>query len=414
MNMRKFKPKLNMGIALLSALLIASIVTGCSGGAVVFAPTPAPLDSSPALYAHPSRAFTITVPRQWTLYEQNTTTLASAHFSAPNSDHPTVSVAAIKLDDATAARADTAALIDLYQGQVRPDIEQYREQTRTAMGDGSWRLTGLRSVAGGGVQQINTFLQQAGAILGVVDVILPTDADPAVWSQLQTLVNTFTLAQDADLESAPLTTLAFAKEASLAILHVTAWNTATGVFFITGEVANYGANTITDLPIEAALFTAQGLQVEGAVDVIMGHGITPGGFAPFSLRFGAGQPSLATQYRLTLGAEWSPASEGASVAPAGVISSPVLTWTDEASFDSFNRLVISGTVTNSSSQVVRQPRALATLFDGAQNVVGAAWVALEVPEIAPGASAPFAITLPEYASLPQNYIITIQGLPPDS
>ena len=78
------------------------------------------------------------------------------------------------------------------------------------------------------------------------------------------------------------------------------------------------------------------MTVLGAVDQVMGYGIPPGGFAPFSLRFGQGQPSLATTYTLTLGGEdWQPAS----TEPV-IYGQNEMTWTDESRFDSFNRLVI--------------------------------------------------------------------------
>jgi hypothetical protein len=44
------------------------------------------------------------------------------------------------------------------------------------MGDGSWRLTGLRTSIGGSVQQVNTFIERAGSLVGVVDVIVPAEA----------------------------------------------------------------------------------------------------------------------------------------------------------------------------------------------------------------------------------------------
>lgn len=392
-------------------LLALAALAGCSGGAVVFAPTPAPPDTSPLRYTHPSGAFSVSVPRQWARYEENTTTLASVSFAPPDSDTPQVLIAAVKLTDQDAA-ADFGSLIDLYQTQVRPDTGSYAEVSREAMGDGSWRLTGLRHATGGIVQQINTFIQRAGSVIGVIDVLLPPERlTPAITDHaagldsLQNLVNTFSLNPDADLEPAPLATLTFAKEADLAIIHVAAWNTPSGVFYITGEIANYGTSTISDLPIEASLGAPDGVQVGGAVDTVMGYGIPPGGFAPFSLRFGGGQGTLASVYSLRLGKDWTPTPD------AAVIGEGALVWTDEANFDSFNRLVISGRVTNTGSTAVRQPRAIATVFDGAQNVIGAAWTDLQAEQIVPGASVPFEIVIGEYGGDPENYIILVQGLP---
>lgn len=383
------------------------LIAGCSGGAVVFAPTPAPPDTSPERYTHPSGAFSISVPRLWSRHEQNTTTLATASFSRPGSDTPALMIAAVNLGEGEES-ADFASIIDLYQPQIRPDTGMYTEVTREAMGDGSWRLTGVRSAPDGSIQTINTFIQRAGGIIGVIDAVLLDPDNAAQINELQNIVNTFTLHADGDLETAPLATLTFAKETDLAILHVATWTTPSGVFYITGEVANYGTTTATGLPVEAGLITPEGVGVSGALDMVMGYGIPPGGFAPFSLRFGEGQGTLASTYTLRLGKDWTPATDDQAQA---VIGQESLSWTDEASFDTFNRLVITGRVTNTGSAAVRQPRAIATVFDSAQRVIGAVWTDLDAEQIVPGASVPFEIVIGEYGGEPQNYIITVQGLP---
>jgi hypothetical protein len=382
--------------------LILMLAAGCAGDAVVFAPTPPPEDHTPIRYDHPSGVFSVSVPRHWSLYEQNTTTLATAAFAAPGADEPAALFAVINLGRAVSSQEFTD-LLNLYQAQVRADVGRYVEQSRQAMGDGSWRLTGLREIAPGTMQAVNTFIQSAGTYIGLTEVVLD-QADAAL---LQTIVNTFTIraAADPPLQPADLTTLAFAKSSGLGILHVSAWTTPQGVFFITGEVANYGLATARGIPIEAGLYSADGLPLTGAVDQVMGHGIPPGGFAPFSLRFGAGQPPQAAQYRVTLGKDWTAAESGV------VYGADALAWTDSSRFDSFNRLVISGEVTNTSEHPVRQMRASVTVFDGAQNVIGAGYADIAPAELEPGSAAPYEIVLPEVGGDPVNYIVNIQGLP---
>lgn len=382
-------------------ILICLLLAGCSGGAVVFAPTPQPADQSPAQYRHPSGAFTAVVPRQWAVYEQNTTTLASAAFSAPGSDQPALVFAVINLGHELDSD-EFGSVIDLYQTQVRPDTGEYAEQSREAMGDGSWRTTGLRDALGG-AEQVNTFIQHDGTLVSVIDVALPDD--DAGRATLQAVVNSFSVQPGAPLEPSELTTLTYAKPGSLGVLHVAAWNTPAGVFFVTGEVANYGLTAVDSVPIHVDLRSADGLVVLGAADAVLSYGIPPGGFAPFSLRFGQGQPSNATAYSVTLGGEdWQPGE------PA-LYGQNEMTWTDESSFDSFNRLVIRGTVTNTSQNTIRKPRATATVFDGAQRVIGAGYADITPAELAPGASADFEISLPEMGGSPANYIVNIQGVP---
>ncbi len=384
-------------------VLLCLLLAGCSGGAVVFAPTPQPVDQSPARYTHPSGAFTVAVPRQWAVYDQNTTTLATAAFSAPGSTQPALLFAVINLGHEINS-TEFGSLIDLYQTQVRSDTGRYVEQSREAMGDGSWRMTGLRAGVGGSTEQVNTFIQRAGTFIGLIDVLIPDDA--AQRETLQGIVNTFTIQQSAALEPTDLSTLAYAKESSLGLLHVRTWTTPAGVFFVTGEVANYGLTTVDDVPVQVDLRTVDGLSVQGATDHVMSYGIPPGGFAPFSLRFGQGQPSLATTYTVTLGDNWQPPAT-----PPVLYGQSDMTWTDDSHFDNLNQLVIDGTVTNSSDKTIRQPRATVTVFDGDQNVIGAGFSDMTPTELAPGASATFQIILPEMGGDPENYIVNVQGVP---
>ena len=77
----------------------------------------------------------------------------------------------------------------------------------------------------------------------------------------------------------------------------------------------------------------------------------------------------------------------------------------------FNRLVVSGVVTNISDHVVHDPRATVTVFDGAQNVIAAGFSDISPAELAASAEASFQITLPEMGGDPENYIVSVQGIP---
>jgi hypothetical protein len=374
-------------------------LTGCAGGAVVFAPTEAPPDVSPLRYQHPSGTFQLNVPRRWAVHEQNTTTLASAAFSRPGEDSPVVMVSVVSpiaSDDSQAF----AQLIQQYQTQVRADVERYTEQNRQAMGDGSWRMTGLRRTATGETQQVNTFIQRNDSLFAIMDVIV---SDASGWDELQGIVNSFSLNREAALQPAPLTTLNSAGATALAVLHVSTWQTRDGVFFVTGEVANTGAEPALGLPVVVTLRSPDGLNVGEATDTVMGHGIPPGGFAPFSLRFGQGQPALASTYEIRLGDGWTPGAD-AVLAPSDTLS-----WTDESAYAD-GLLTISGTVTNASDRLVRAPLAVATVFDAAQNVIAGGYAPAETDALAPGESARFVVGIPEIGGTPANYILYVQGL----
>lgn len=383
-------------------MILVIILAGCSSGAVVFAPTPLPPDFSAARYDHPSGAFSLFIPRNWSVYTQNTTTLATAAFAAPDSIEPEITIAAIKLSEALDSSA-FSDLLNLYQAQIRPDVGYYTEQNRQAMGDGSWRMTGLRQTAGGATKQVNTFIQQSENMLGVIDVIIP---DGVQINDLQTVINTFQLNPESGLQAAELSSLVSVASASLDIIHLFAWTTPMGIFFITGEVANKGNEVVTGIPVRAVLFTEDGLPTGEAIDTPMGYGLPPGEFAPFSLRFGQGQPALTTRFEIDLGsADWQADPE------AIIYSANEMQWTDDSTFDSNGRLIISGSVTNISPHIIRSPRAIVTVFDNAQHVIAAGFSDLNVPELAPDESAAFQIIVPEIGGEPAQYIVNVQGLP---
>lgn len=382
-----------------SILLLIFLLAGCGQGAVVFAPTPAPPDLTPIRYTHPSGAFSVRVPPDWAVYTQHNANLASAYFTPPGADTPTVGIAVINLN----TPMDMLSIINTYQQQVRRD--SYREQDRQALGDGSWRLTGLSITPGGLAKQINTFIQQAESFVGVLDVTLSTD--PNIYTQTETLINTFRMNPTVTLEASPLSALSAATYSDLRVENINAWTTSQGVYFITGEIANYSPEPLFDVPLRIELQTADGQGVAEALDTVMGYAIQPGEFAPFSLRFGQGQPPNAIRYMLTLGNySWNPAE----IAAPRIIDGDGMTWSDSSSFTDDGVLIIEGTITNTGSDSVRDPLATVTVFDAGQNVIAAAFIQVMEGTLAPEESVNFIFRIQEVGGTPTNYIVNVQGL----
>ncbi len=384
-------------------IMLVLFLTGCGSGAVVSAPTPPPPDLSPLRYEHPSGAFSLVVPRTWPVYEQNTTTLAAATFSMPGTTQPLLTVAVMNLGQ-TLEPAAFGDLISQYQTNIRPDIGRYTEQNRQAMGDGSWRITGVRSPIGGNTQPVNTFVEQEGGFIAVLDALVP--ADTAQLLAFQDILNTFAINPEAELLLAELSVLVATASAGLDVLRVATWTTPEGVFYITGEIGNYGSTPAVNLPVRAVLYSADGLAVAEALDLPMGYAVPPGEFMPFSLRFGQGQPSLARTYEITLGGvDWQTDPE---IVVYGVGD---LTWTDETGYNEQGALYVRGTVTNSSPRDLGNLRVVVTLFGADQTVIGARFIDLTGVELAPDESAPFELIVPEIGADPVEYIVTIQAVP---
>ncbi len=393
-----------MKTRLLPALLIgaALLLAACSGGAVVFAPTPLPPDESPLAYAHPGGVFNLDAPRRWSLHEQYTNQLATVAFTPPGGDEPLLMVSAVNLG-AAAERMAFSDLINLVQTQVRPDLERYTETERVPMSDGSWRISGYRTMPGGRQQPVNTFIERDGPLVAVTDVVLSNN--PTTAAALEAAANSLRLTPPGSLEAADLTAFTFARPADLSVVHTATWTTPDGVFYVTGEIANSGLVALASVPVEVILQTADGVPLTGAVDKAMGHAILPGGYAPFSLRFGGGQPDLARGFSIRAGgADWTPEAN------ADVVGAESLAWTDSATFEADNLLTVAGEVTNTGADYVRELRAVVTVFDAAQNVVGAAYADLQPPTLGPGESAPYRFVFTELGGAAVNYIVSVQGL----
>ncbi|MBL8155276.1 MAG: hypothetical protein JNM70_13920 [Anaerolineae bacterium] len=382
--------------------MMLPVLAACGSGAVVFAPTPLPPDQSAIVYLHPSGAFSLAVPRQWPVYEQNLTVAAAAAFSIPQETEPALRIAVVNAGQSVDAAA-LGAFIEQYQTAIRPDLARYTESNRQAMGDGSWRMTGLRQTVTDATEQVNTFIQSSGTAIAVIEVVLPDD--PARRADLEQVVNTFSILPENSLEMAEPDVLASLSGVSLEFLHVSHWVTPGGVFFITGEVNNTGLEPVSSVPVRAVLYSTEGLPVAEAVDTVMGYSLPPGGYAPFSLRFGQGQPALTSTYELSLGGvDWTPQTN------AVVYGADELSWSDESTLSADGSLSIEGTVQNISPKPISAPRAVATIFDASGRVIAAGFTDIAAV-LAPDERASYRILITEMGGEPANYLVAIQGLP---
>ncbi|GAB4521076.1 MAG: hypothetical protein OHK0046_32000 [Anaerolineae bacterium] len=373
---------------------------------MVFAPTPLPPDRSPLRYQHPSGAFTLDVPREWSVYAQNMANLSTAYFTPPGESVPAVGVAVINLAPESAPESITD-LINLYQQQIRPDARRYTEQDRQAMEDGSWRMTGLRRTVGDLPQAVNTFIVVLGSTIGVLDVAVPENTmqnaaqHAQILAQREAIANTLNLSANSLLQPTSLETLSAAAYAEVEVVNVASWTAQTGVYFLTGELLNRGITPKTDLQLRVRLQDDEGNDLAEALDTFMGLELAPGGFAPFSLRFGQGQPPRATDVVIEL-----QESPGESVEVYGAES---MNWTDSRTFTEEGHLLITGTVSNASTQTLRDPTVIVTVFDAERRVIAAGFTTAAEGAFAPEESAAFALRIPEFGGVPVEYIVNVQA-----
>lgn len=381
-------------------MMFAVLLSACEGDAVIYAPTPLPPDLSPQPWTHPSGAFQVAVPRNWIVFSQNDATLSSASFSPPNLGMPLLTVSVIRLETAPDPTALEAIAKEI-QTSHRADLRHYTQTAAEITPDGAWRFSGARLNPDGSQTALNTFISAVGNLLIMTDSVVTTDA--ALLADVQRAINTIQANPDSPLPVAELSTLSFVHHAPLEVQNVAAWTNTTGVLFVTGEVANYTGQTLETVPVRVSLTDSAGNAVMEAGDFTMGYQLPAGGFAPFSLRFGQGQPAEAIGYRVTVG-------DGAMFPPARtVIGAPQLTWTDESSFAADGSLLISGLLTNTSTQVTRDLLGVVTVFDSSGDVIGAWFSPLSIPELGGATSIEYTVRVPELGGGARNYIIEIQG-----
>jgi hypothetical protein len=248
---------------------------------------------------------------------------------------------------------------------------------------------------------LNTFVRIEGAFVSIVEAIVPDDM--GLRADLELAVNTLSIDPASALPPAELSALSFVHTSSLEVQNTAAWTNPTGVLFVTGEIANYTGQAIDQIPVRISLLDSDGDVLLEASDVAMGYHVAPGGFAPFSLRFGQGQPGDAVGFRVTMG------DQPAGTPPRTVISAPVLQWTDESLFTPEGHLLVNGIVSNTGNQNARDPVAIVTVFDGGGDVIGAWYQPLAAREISPGTSVDYEVRVLELGGGARNYIVDIQA-----
>lgn len=389
-------------IVLLSLVLF---LAGCGGGAVRFAPTPLPPELNPTIYEHPSGVFKLILPPNWSVFSQNLTTLASTSFAPPNSESPLMRVTVINLGFEIEPN-DMGELLLQYQTQIRPDIDRYTEQDRQSFPDGSWRLTGLRTIAEGNTQQVNTFVERQESLFSVIEVIVPSDT--ALRTDIQRIINTYELQPEAEIPASDISALAIAADSPLEVINVATWTTAEGVLYVTGEVTNHGTEAVSRIPVRALQIDNEGNGLAEAVDVVMGYTLRPETFLPFSLRFGQGQVEGATRYGVVVGNdEWNPDEV------LEIIGEEQFDWTDESNFNDTGQLFITGTITNNSLDDARDTKIIVTVFDDNQQVIASAFHDVQPAIFEAGETTDYNLLVPDVGGAPVTYILTVQALPCD-
>ncbi len=383
-------------------ILIALVIGGCSGGAVQFAPSSI-LDADALIrYTHPGGAFALAIPRAWALYEMNTTLLASAALTPPEGGAPLLMFAVVNAENAF-DDAQFEAWITRYTTELRLDARRFVEQGRDRLPDGGWRIAGYQRSTAGNLP-INLFFQRFGSLIGLIEYTPSSTINPEPSIVVEQIMNSFTVNADTALQPTSADTLSAARSSPFTAINVRAWTAPDGALFVTGEIVNNTPAVIAPVPLDVQILTSSGAPLTGAADVVLGYGLFPGGFAPFSVRFGEGQPNDAAIYSVRVGADgWTPQA-------GEFVGSNALQWTDQLTPERDGSLLISGDVTNVGDQSLRALRAVAAVFDSDGAVIAAGQTEY-ADSLASGETRRYEIVLSALGDVAFQYTVSVQGIP---
>ena len=356
-----------------------------------------------AAYEHPSGVFSLELPPGWAVGDLSDGPQLLVTFAPPQAARVLLTAFVVHLG----APPDEAAFRGAMESYLRSPYNQSLSPVeRAAMGDGSWRLTGVRHGHGESTP-VNLFMQRDGAFFSALEAVVPDD--PLTGALLETMLNSYRVNPAADwpvgaVEAVPQPAGTFILAGgNMAFSGLLTWTGEDGRLHVTGRVANRAPYPLDRIQVRAALYDSAGTVVaEGA-------GSTPvtvlldGEYAPFEVAFDAGRPPAAV--RLGLWAEAQPAVESL----AAFYGPGAFDWDDRAEYDDAGQLHIRGTVWNVGSQTAHAVRAIITLFDAADQVAGYVTAGVGEGTLTAGASARFDAPVSRLGAEPTHYLVTVQG-----
>src|SRR5579871_3517035 len=367
-------------------LLLA--LAACDTSPVVVVATPVPQDATFRTYRHPSGAFTLRLPPDWSVRDVSQNAAIRVEFSPPDNTGLPLTVYMINTGNVLDA-PNLLDAINKYQAAINGDSKVYSEVSRTAQGDGSWRLSGVRQTAIG-PRSLNTFLQADKTFLSAIEVDVTGASDQRL-QMLKAIVNTFrvdpTVVIGASSIQAQADVGVNTSSGVLVFGGLFAWTNQQGVFIINGQVTNNSGGPLEAIRITAILYDAQSNALVEQANVVPLEILDDQESAPFSIQFRSGKPSQAVRYELQAAGR---NAEYALKTHLGADS--FILGNDKATYTTGGYLSVGGDVVNKTKGPAHFVKATVTMFDDQQRVVATDSVFLAKPDLLPGESAHFDLT----------------------
>ncbi len=393
------------GLLLLGIMLVTSALSGCETSPVVVVATPVPPDVRFHTYRHPSGVFSLRLPPDWSVRDLSHENTVRVEFSPPGNTGLPMTVYVVN----TGAALDAARFLDAinrYQSIVNGDSSVYTELSRNAQGDGSWRLAGVRQTPIG-PRQLNTFLQANKTFLSAVEVDL-TDASDASLQTLRAIINTYRVDQTAVIGASSIQADedagADTSSGILAFSGLYTWTDTQGAFIINGQVTNQSGRALEGIRVTAILYDAQNNALAEQANVIPVEVLADKAKAAFSIHFRNGKPSQGVRYELQAAAR---NAEYALKTHLGDDS--FLRGNEKAVYNTGGFLTIVGDVVNKTQGIAYFVKVTAIVYDEQQRVVATDSAFLSKPDLQPGDTGHFEITLYEMGGSAARYVVSVEA-----
>jgi len=380
-------------------------LTACDSSPVVVVATPVPPDASFHTYHHPSGVFSIRLPTDWSVRDLSQPDAVRVEFSPPDNTGLPLTVYVVN----TGNNLDAASFLDAigkYEAAINGSASVYTEVSRTAQGDGSWRLTGIRQTPIG-PRTLNTFLQADKSFLSAVEVDI-TDANDQMQQTMRAIVNTYRVDTTAVIKPGDISAeQAVGVTTSSGVLVFSGlfdWTNSQGAFIVNGEVTNKSGGPLEAIRVTATLYDADSHALTDQGNVVSTEVLQDGASAPFSIQFRNGKPSQAVRYELEA------AGRSAEYAIKDYLGDDqFIHGNDKASYNASGYLTISGDVVNKTQAPAHFVKATVAVLDEKGRVVATDSVFLSKPDLLSGEAGHFEVTFFELGGSAIRYLITIEG-----
>lgn len=401
----EMRDRLRKGLALAGMFcLLGASLAACNTQPAIVVATPQPPDANFRRYEHPSGVFSLRLPADWSVRDVSRDAALRVEFSPPNNTGLPLTVYAFNTG-AVLGTAELLNAVDNYQKTVNRDLTQYQEVSRTAQGDGSWRVIGVRQTPIG-QRAINTFIQGDGAYFSAIEADV-TGLTAAQLETLRAVINTYRVNTKAAITASTLVAPAEANAAATGVItfgNLYTWSNPQGAFIINGMITNTATTALEAIVLTAQIFDAAGTVVAEQQEVLTSDVLSPGGNAAFSIRFRSGKPSQTQRYEIRANARY------AEFAVRGFLGDEsFLRGNDIATYNADGFLTVTGDVVNKTQGLARFIKAVVTVFDEQGNVVATETTFLTKADLLPGESSRFQVVFFELGGNAARYEVHIEG-----